>query len=130
MSLASHGEEGEAHRAAARPRCWTRGGGVGNIRKVRQDGCCRWTFELADDADGNACPRPREWQTPQRTDWDAHGGTARDEGLSGGNLVEESVLMNGVNEEVGASDTHLMLTVRRGAWRRWTVEVGGGSVPK
>ena len=39
-------------------------------------------------------------------------------------------LMNGGGEEVGASDTHLILTARRGVWCRWTVEVGGGSVPK
>ena len=38
--------------------------------------------------------------------------------------------MNGVDEEVGASDIHLILTARRGACRRWTVEVDGGSVPK
>ena len=39
-------------------------------------------------------------------------------------------LINGVDEEVGASDTHLILTARRGVWCRWTVKVGGGSVPK
>ena len=37
--------------------------------------------------------------------------------------------MNRVGDEVGAFDTHLILTARRGGWCRWTVEVGGRSVP-
>ena len=31
LRLASQGKEEEAHRAAAQPRRWTRGGGVGNF---------------------------------------------------------------------------------------------------
>ena len=38
--------------------------------------------------------------------------------------------MNVVDDEVGASNTHLSVAARRGAWCRWTCEVGGGSVPK
>ena len=36
--------------------------------------------------------------------------------------------MNRAGDEVGAVDTHLILTARRGGWCRWTVEVGSGSV--
>ena len=38
--------------------------------------------------------------------------------------------MNGADDEVCVSDTHLILTVRRGVWCRWTCEAGGDSVPK
>ena len=36
--------------------------------------------------------------------------------------------MNRADDEVGAFNTHLILTARRGGWCRWTVQVGSGSV--
>ena len=70
-----------------------------------------------------AAADPRGWR---RKRFDR--GTARGKAQIGRNPGEQSGSMNRADDEVGAFDTHLILTTRRGGWCRWTVQVGSGSV--